>query len=193
MAQMSNKYMCMSKGYARVKTNFGLEINAYCEVWSAFSCDSANLKVKITAPKGYRVVDVQCELSYAEVRGSFLEIPCCIARDWNIDQHVQQVCDKIVFRVERIVDSALGAVLISDRLGIVSARVGRFVSYQEVVDAVNEYAMDPVFSHETISGYICTADEAEEALTLMCQEDTEFDIIDVKSAPLCVKAMTKWQ
>ena len=62
----------MSCGYATVKTNFGLDVKTYVEVWSAFCCDLANVKVKITAPKGYRVTKVVCDIEDADTQGSFV-------------------------------------------------------------------------------------------------------------------------
>ena len=191
MANMSNKYMRMSCGYATVKTNFGLNVKTYVEVWSAFCCDLANIKVKITAPKGYRVAKVVCDIEDADTQGSFVCVPGCVRRGWNIDQDVQSACDRITFVVERIVDEPLGVVITSYRLGVISASVGRFVTYKEVVDAVNNYELDPVFSHDVVSGYLCTADEAEEALSMLCDEEGRFDFMDFKSDPLCVKIMRR--
>lgn len=167
-----------------------MPVKVYCELWGAQSSTTLALKVFCKAPKGYRISSIETQNDAFVSTTHTVTIHNAVKRGYDVDSAVESVCSTITVHVEKIVDGPLGIVIMSDRLGIVRATCGAFVSYREVVDYVNEYEMDPVFSHEEIRGYLCSENEAEEALALLCQEDTEFDIVSIKSAaPLCCKTM----
>jgi len=181
MANMSNDFIRVSRGYANVQTQFGFQYSTYCELWGSAICHKYTLKVRISAPKGYKVDTIDSNIPH-EITPSWIIFPNTVARDWDIDTAVQLVCATITVRVDRIVNGPLGIVVTNSSKGIVAASCGRFVSYADCLEAYN-LAMDLADKGDIVTVTLSTEDEAEECIAMIANGDEHMLFFD--SAELC--------